>query len=324
MSGPILVQGPGAMGRLIASRLDRAGIEVELLSRKNSGVTSLALYEEGALSYRATIRTRCVEEAPTPRGSLLIIATKAYDVCEALSRGLAFLAPGAPVLILSNGLGHDEALSCLEENRPRLLGTVSSGARAEGSDKVHALGEGPVEIGPSLCGDSTIARWVCAKLERAGFDTRATDDGCTAQWLKAALNCGLNPVAALLGAPNGEVPASRYFDWAVEAARETAVLGRASGLQLPESGWRERLVALCLATAKNRCSMLQDLEAGRRLEIDHLNGWVAKRARRLHVPTPRNRRLAEVLSSENAQELMRWRHQVLEEPARREEADLTP
>ena len=327
MNGPVIVQGAGAMGRLLASRLDRAGIEVELLTRTKSGVIPLSLYENGSLAHRATMRARSVQESPTPRGSLLIVATKAYDVEAALSDGIPFLAPGAPVLVISNGLGHDETLAAIAGDRPQLLGTLSNGARAteaaDGSLEVHALGDGPVEIGPSPenAADedhATIAEQLCERFQRAGFDARATEDGCSAQWRKAALNCGLNPVAALLGAPNGELPASRYFRWSVEAARETAVLGRVSGHDLPERGWRDRLVSLCLATARNRCSMLQDLEAGRRLEIDHLNGWVARRARRMQVPTPRNRRLAAVLSDQRSQELMRWRRDM-----REKEADLT-
>ena len=319
MTGPIIVQGPGAIGRLLATRLHRAGIAVELLARSRAvnspgqnelGRSPITLHEREHVTYTADLPRRSSDEDPTARGSLLIVTTKAYDVADALERGLAFVTEDAPVLVLSNGLGHDEVLETLPGERPRLLGTIACGARCDGDHGVVALGEGPLEIGPSLCGDPSIAAEVAGILRRAGFDARSTTDGRQAQWLKAALNCGLNPVAALLGTPNGEVPASRYFPWAVEAARETALVGRASGLDLPEDGWRERLRELCAATARNRCSMLQDLEAGRRLEIDHLNGWVARRARRLQVPTPRNRRLAKALAQEGTQRLARFRHSL--------------
>lgn len=318
MSAPpmrVLVQGPGAIGRLIAARFHRAGIAVELLGRREPGERTIALHEGKSpeAAHLATLVVHSVAAGTPPRrgdpADAWIITTKAYDVREALAAGTAHVRPGAPVLILSNGLGHDETLAELAGVRPALLGTIACGARAEGDQIVRALGEGPVRIGPcpgagAGAGAASAAAALGGLFRLAGFAAEEVPDGRSAQWAKGALNCGLNPVAALLGVPNGEVPHTHYFRWAVEAAREAAGLARATGLDLPERGWRNRLALLCEATAVNRCSMLQDLEAGRPLEIDHLNGWVAVRAPRHHVPAPRNRRFAEVLSSESSRQLL--------------------
>jgi len=310
--GPIIIQGPGAIGRLLASRLDRAGHAVQLLGRHGSRSEidpgprkrSVLLHENGRRTHKASLLHRLPGESLPRSGSLLIVTTKAFDVREAIREGLRSVTPTAPILILSNGLGHDETLAELTEIRPTLLGTIACGAWATGDlavedGEVHCVGDGPVVIGPSPAGDPIDASRVADLLRSAGFDAHSTADGRRAQWLKAALNCGLNPVATLLGSPNGEIPGSNYFSWAVEAARETALVGRATGLDLPESGWRSRLEELCSATAPNRCSMLQDLDAGRQLEIDHLNEWVARRANRLQVPAPRNRRLASAFAGDS-------------------------
>ncbi len=313
----VLIQGPGAIGRLLAARFQRAGVPVELLGRGSPADLSLSLIENGQISHRGVVRRRALGLPGATLARAWIIVTKAYDVRDAITSGMSHVTPDAPILVLSNGLGHDESLRELAGARPTLLGTIACGARAEGTDAVHALGEGSVLIGPpsggsTRSGEDAAANALGSLFQLAGFVTDVVPDGCFAQWSKAALNCGLNPVAALLGVPNGAVPRTPYFRWAIEAARETAGLARATGLELPEHGWCERLRALCDATAPNRCSMLQDLEAGRRLEIDHLNGWVARRARRLHVSAPRNRRLAEVLSSEHAQLLLKLQRFVRE------------
>jgi len=311
----VLIQGPGAIGRLLAARFHRSGVTVELLGRRGAGEIEVALFEGtgSAPLHRARLPLRSAAD-PSATGvaepaDAWIVVTKAYDVRAALDAGRVFVRPGAPVLVLSNGLGHDEALAELAADRPALLGTIACGARVEGEGGVRALGEGPVRLGPCAApGDERGAAHAAAELavllRRAGFSAEEVPDGRAAQWAKGALNCGLNPVAALLGVANGEVPRTPWFRWAVDAARETALLARATGLDLPERGWRERLAALCAATAENRCSMLQDLEAGRRLEIDHLNGWVAAQATRHRVPAPRNRRFAELLASDSARQLL--------------------
>ncbi len=315
---PVLIQGPGAIGRLLAMRLSSAGVHVELLSRGMRGQRRLALFEGDGPGLRAQefadLRFHSLEDEADPRFGLLVVTTKAYDVAAAISAGAKYLLPGAPILVLSNGLGHDESLLEFGGDQPKLLGTIACGAIAETHGRigreelvVRTFGEGPIRLGPPVCNASpAISQSVGMLLSRGGFEIHCVEDGRQAQWEKAALNCGLNPVASLLGEPNGQIPKSAYFLWAIEAARETAQIGRASGLRLPERGWRGRLADLCARTAQNQCSMLQDLLAGRRLEIDHLNGWVARRGARLAVPTPRNQSLANLLANKRSQELLRW------------------
>ncbi|MFQ5655344.1 MAG: ketopantoate reductase family protein, partial [Planctomycetota bacterium] len=101
----------------------------------------------------------------------------------------------------------------------------------------------------------------------------------------------------LLGLRNGELPGSARFHTAVAAARETAFLACRHGVQIPTSGWKRRIGDICRATAANRCSMLEDLEAGRRTEIEALSGEVARRGERLCVGAPVNRTLATLVRS---------------------------
>ena len=80
------------------------------------------------------------------------------------------------------------------------------------------------------------------------------------------------------------------------AAREAGAVARAAGVVLAEDPV-ERVRLVARATAANRSSMLQDVERGRRTEVDAINGAVAERGRALGVPTPINETLADLVRS---------------------------
>ncbi|WP_248517456.1 ketopantoate reductase family protein [Salinarchaeum laminariae] len=142
-------------------------------------------------------------------------------------------------------------------------------------------------------------------------------------WSKLAVNVAINPVTALARVENGalagadiavatgeeveaagegtvaagqdEMPADEPRDTARRAAREVARVAQASGVALTESDAVAELDEVVEATAANRSSMLQDVEAGRRTEIDAIAGSVIDRAEAHDVPVPVTRTLAALL-----------------------------
>jgi 2-dehydropantoate 2-reductase len=134
-----------------------------------------------------------------------------------------------------------------------------------------------------------------AVFRRAGWDCRAHTDIQTLLWEKLLVNVGINPLTALLRVPNGillKLPEA--WELAVAAAREAQVVAQAGGIPLrgnPEDSLRR----VCLATAANRSSMLQDVLAGRPTEIDALNAQVEARGKAWGVATPVNHFLTQLL-----------------------------
>ncbi len=134
-----------------------------------------------------------------------------------------------------------------------------------------------------------------AAFNRAGLECRERDDIEAVLWEKLLVNVGINPLTALLRVPNGALPElPEAWDLAVAAASEALAVARAAGINLtvdPEA----RLRQVCVATAANRSSMLQDVLAGRPTEIEALNGQVSARGQALGVPTPVNELLTKLL-----------------------------
>ena len=103
------------------------------------------------------------------------------------------------------------------------------------------------------------------------------------------INVAINPICAIAGVRNGalaQIP--ELWEQSLEAMREAESVARASGVDLGEMDNEEYLRKVVTSTSENRVSMLQDLMAGRKTEIDFLCGAVVSRGGELGIPTPRN------------------------------------
>lgn len=108
-------------------------------------------------------------------------------------------------------------------------------------------------------------------------------------WKKLMINVAINPICAIAGVRNGaltQIP--ELWVQSLEAMREAESIARASGVDLGSMDNEEYLRKVVTSTSENRVSMLQDLMAGRKTEIDFLCGAVVSKGEELGIPTPRN------------------------------------
>ncbi len=285
----IAVVGPGAMGLMHAGTLARAGREVTLLdyrpdraARLNAGDIRL---ESETGDWR--VHVPCRAQADFGPVSLVLIFVKAYATREALKQARGLLEPATAVLTLQNGLGNLEVLREFVVPERALAGTTSSGATLLGEGQVRVAAVGDIVVGGAE------AEAVAALFTAAGLPATTTDDVQSVLWRKAAVNSAINPLTALTGLRNGqilEIPALRGL--LREVAKESAAISQALGHDLSPSEMPEQVEDICRLTANNRSSMLQDLSAGRRTEIDQINGAIAVAAREAGLRAPLNTTLA--------------------------------
>ncbi|HJM87747.1 MAG TPA: ketopantoate reductase C-terminal domain-containing protein, partial [Candidatus Thalassarchaeaceae archaeon] len=111
-------------------------------------------------------------------------------------------------------------------------------------------------------------------------------------WHKLLLNVAINPLAAICGVRNGELLAQpELHEQALSAMLEAAQVASAEGVDLSDFDCFTELNRVLEATAANRCSMLQDVMAGRVTEIDSLCGEVVRRGEEYGIATPLNQQL---------------------------------
>ena len=283
----VAIFGPGAMGCLYGAYLSRGGHSVVLVDHDNDRAAKLA--KSGiTVDCAGDVWTADVETtltAPTDV-DLQIILVKAYST-ERINP-----ASDIPTLTLQNGLGNAEILCDKVGSANVLAGSTSEGAHLKNVGHVVHAGRGITTVGSWT---SCPVEFTVEILSQAGFNTESTDAPGQTLWEKTAINAGINPITALINVPNGkllEIPEARQLmrDLVVEAVKVSGTEGYRFSRSLVEVA-----EDTCRDTAENISSMLQDVRAGRRTEIDAITGQVLERATHAALPCPRTRVVYQLL-----------------------------
>jgi len=296
------VFGAGALGSLVGGLLAREH-HVTLVARDPHArhVAGQGLRIVGKLD--AHTRPRATTD-PTPAdlsADLALVTVKAYDV-GAAARALAAGDP-AVVCSLSNGLTEEALVAELGDRV--LAGVATYGAELVGPGRVRCTGVGRIRVGELGGGRSDRADRVAAAFRAADLDCEADPGMPRRRWEKLAVNAGINATTALARVPNGALADGPGGEPARRAARETARVARAEGVDLTDDEATAAVDAVVEETAANRSSMRQDVESGGRTEVGAVNGAVVARGDERGVDTPTNRTLAALVrawESEHADE----------------------
>ena len=279
--------GAGSLGSLIGGILARTH-DVTLVGREPhvSAIDSDGLRLTGALDEQVWPAARTT---PPDRADLAIVTVKSFDT-EAAAHALADVnLDGA--LSLQNGMGNEETLAA-HLACPVLAGTCTYGARLAEPGTVECTGVGEIHLGPRAGGTSALADGVGEAFQSAGLDAAVDADMPRRLWEKLSVNAGINATTALARLSNGALVEGPAGGVAREAARETARVASAEGAGLTPDAAAAQMRAVAETTAPNTSSMQQDVLAGRRTEVDAINGYVVKQA---SEPVPVNETLAGLL-----------------------------
>lgn len=306
------VLGAGAIGAFLGARLGAAGHEVVLVGRAKrlEPIATRGVVAEDLDGSRREARVRCSEDPEALREcEVVLITTKAADV----ERAAASLAQQAQIVVaLQNGVDHPRIVrETIGAPRAR-AGTVSFNVVWCDERTLRRGTTGPIVIESRGGGDDAIPSRTIQALRSAGLDARGADPIEPVLWTKLVFNLN-NAVNALSGLPLREQLALRSWRRVVAACQREALdatraagirpvrLGRmdpwvaARVLPLPDPIFRALAGAMVRIDPKARSSTAEDLEAGRKTEIDWLNGAVVRLGERVGVPTPVNRRVVEAI-----------------------------
>ncbi len=296
-----VVVGAGGVGGYIGVRLAEAGHAVAWLVR---GASLAALRGTGIVlkapqgEVRLGPQRASDDAAALGPADAVIVTVKLYDL-EALAPRLAALAAAdTAILPLQNGVEAQAMLAkALPGARP-LQGTVSIKASLAAPGFVEAKSDfcrlrfGEAD-GRASARTGRLAETMSAAV---GVSAAATPAIELDLWKKFVMLTSFSATACLARAPIGRVlddPGAHAF--ALEAAEEAAAVGRARGVKLPADIVEATMKQVVGMPRDGKPSMLEDLEAGRRLELPWLSGAVVRLGRETGVPTPIHAMICRVL-----------------------------
>ena len=289
------VIGCGAVGSIFAANLVRLeDVEVWAYDPWQEHVEAInahGLRLSGAEDVVGPVRATA-DPAELPACELGLVATKSMHTDEAIAATAHAFEAGA-VCSVQNGAGNEELIA--EAVTEVIRGTTFPAGHVIEPGHVGWDTKGDTHIGPfepkPAPMDAVAA--LAVACTRAGLPTQALEDARGAQWRKLIFNAASNAIGALTGFTHGriaEFTPTRELAWAVMA--EGRAVADAQGIVLDTSP--EELfdyAARKEVAYDHKPSMLQDVEAGRRTEVDFLNGAVVSFGERFGVPAPLNRAL---------------------------------
>jgi len=274
------------IGSLFAGHLGRVA-EVSVLTRREEHARALnehGLTVSGRHDFVTPVRA-AADPAELPEPELAIVATKTTEL-EAAAGRLEGVWPGAAVMTVQNGLG---AEAVFPGRRVISAVTFMSGTRHSDAHVEYIL-DTETWLGPSGDTPFELVEEVAGLIVASGLKARAFDDLRPAQWSKLIFNATVNAVAALSGLPHDHHFAERerlgdlgnlVFDLVEEGKR----VASAAGVDLHEDPWEMNVLATQRGS-RHYPSMLEDVEARRPTEIEHITGALVREAARVGVPVP--------------------------------------
>ena len=297
----IAILGTGAIGGVLAGCLSETSADLVCVSRGRTArelLEGLTLFTpEGSVEMIPGERFEIVDSEKGPLDErvcgtcdVAIVSGKSGSTPQLASLAEGLVKQEACVISIQNGLGNSGIIASRLGWERVLGGTTTHSAWRDGDGAVHWTGRGSISLGSINSSEpNSIATEFISYLDEGGLAPNWSFDIEREIWRKLTINVAINPICAIAGIRNGalaEVP--ELWQQAIEAMREAEAVARASGVNLGDSDSESYLRKVVESTAENRVSMLQDLMAGRKTEIDVLCGAVISKGEEFGVPTPRN------------------------------------
>jgi 2-dehydropantoate 2-reductase len=306
----VVVFGAGAIGSFLGARLASAGHEVLLIGRPDhvAAISTDGLQVDGRTEGIFRVPARAVlSEGDRP--DLLLLCVKSPDLAEAARTIASVLRPPVPIVALGNGLGLEgrivESLRAAGWASPESIlirGINSYGVTLVGPGRIRYAGDGEIVLprtSPPV--PTETLDLVERALGDAGLTVRRSEAFDRELWKKALVNAAINPITADQSLDNGALAREPWRGQAERLLREAQAAAASEGFAIPDEEADRELWKVVRATALNRSSMLQDLDRGRRTEIDAISGEILAAGARHGLDLPNTRRAIERIRRREAQ-----------------------
>ena len=304
----MLIVGIGALGGTIAARAIQAGLPVRLAARNADSADALRKSGLRLSGSGGAVRSEAVDVAAIEaygtgdQFDLILLATKAQDALEVAPQVVRLLARDGVLLPIQNGAVARVLADRLGDDT--VLGGFSNlGATMVEPGVYEQKNAGHLVIGELAGGVSERAERVARALGRA-IEVKVSSNLTGAIWSKLLINCSVTTLGALCGqtmrqymeTEAGRRVFRRTYEEALSVARALGIrLERLTVDPIPPGDYESWVDAILAFYGDAKPSMLQDLERGRKTEVDFINGYVVTLGRGSGVPVPLNAAITDLV-----------------------------
>jgi 2-dehydropantoate 2-reductase len=285
------IVGSGAMGSVYGALLADAGNELWMFDQWQEHVAAMrskGLRCTGASGDRTVTVNATTEAADAGPCELVVVATKGMHIEAAVQAAAPMIGSESLVLTIQNGLGNVERLQAVLGPDNLLFGIAGGfGAEMRGPGHAHHNGMEAINLAELQGGVSARLERVAEVWRAAGFKVATFDDLWPVLWSKLIANVAFSAICAATGMRVGQVRANEAA-WGIAQAcvREAVAVARAKGIELAYDDPVQWVSDFAAKIPNARPSMYQDVLAGRRSEIDTIQGGVVSEGEKLGIPTP--------------------------------------
>ena len=297
--GRVAVMGAGAVGSFYGALLARAGHAVTLIGRP---AHVQAIERDGLRLEMAqqthTVPVRASSDPAAIAGAYLVLCCVKSGDTEAAAQQMApYLRADTLLMSLQNGVDNAETLARLLPCRV-IPAVVYVAVALGGPGVVQHFGRGDLAIGAMPGGtQSSVPEWPTLQtlvdfFASADVPVRIVPDVAEELWAKLLVNCAYNAISALAQMPYENLAAlPDIVELQHDIVHEVIAVAAAAGVVLPLDASLQAVARIAAGMPRQLSSTAQDMARRKPSEIDHLNGYIARRGRELGVPTPVNRTL---------------------------------
>jgi len=297
----ISIIGAGAMGAAYAAMFSEApGFSVSFVARgeRHRRLSRDALRINGKSYMLPVIHPDNHEEST----DLILVALKHHHLPDALPDINSLCGSDTTILSVMNGLESEEIIGSLC-GMEKVVYAIAVGIDAvrEG-DRYSFAGPGRIVFGVEHSqGSSWRVELLREALDRAGIPNEVPPDMRRALWWKFMINVGINQASAVLRAPYGVFQASSDARALMRALMQEVIeLARAIQIPLTQDDLDEWFSILKELSPNGKTSMLQDMEAGRKTEVEIFAGKVVSMGEEFNVSTPVNETVFHIIRAMEA------------------------
>ncbi len=308
----ILVFGLGALGTVYSCLLQKQGHEITGIDHEpvvraiqQEGVQVKGIWGEHKAVLNQVVCS--LDELEEQFFDLIIVSVKAYETEAVAGQLRNIISDNTYLMLAQNGYGNFETASKYIPAHQIILGRVIFGSETIGAGeaRVSVIADDVILGSPENLIDIDVLQQFAAIFSQAGIPTRASNEIMRYVWGKIIYNSALNPLGAILEVPYGklaEITCSRdLMDQVIEEIFSVLEAAHQATMWENAAAYRKDFYAqLVPSTAAHHASMLQDIQRGRKTEIDSLNGAVVVLGEKYGIDTPANRFITLMLKAKEA------------------------